>query len=394
MAISNTHVKTLQLGTDQYYISSKYIFDANGTEHTYEEIAAMHNLEVRSVNSLPVASSGTLNAIYLVPVQGGSGQNIKEEYITVVTTLQDTVIYSWEMLGTTEVDLSDYSKNTHYHSVTPNSTKLSAEASGTAVGANGTATVVTGYAAPSTDVVLGEGTTFTTTVTPSTTNLGASASGTAISTQGDSFVQSYPGENSKLVTTSLKGVAGTTSVATVTDAGSKTNGTAASWGASVDANGVLSFNFTANTPTAVTLPTFGSATVATADANATTVATGSLAANGGGATVMTGLGTANIATALTAAAVSSQPSISLLTGVTPGTGVVGVVTGIYSASTTAGAQDKVTTLTSLGTPSTATALTGVKVTAEPTITLSAGSTGDVTVAAATAANTGAAQDNS
>ena len=52
---------------------------------------------------------------------------------------------------------------------------LSASASGTTVGADGTASVVTGYASPTTDTVLGTGTTIT--VTPTTTNIKATASG-------------------------------------------------------------------------------------------------------------------------------------------------------------------------------------------------------------------------
>lgn len=389
MAISNTHLKMVQLGEDQYYVSAKYLLDNSGNEHTFEEIASLHNLEIRAVSILPEPSAQTLNAIYLVP-SSGSSLNIKNEYITIL----DNDNFVWELIGTTETDLSNYATLAHTHTVTPNSTKLSATASGTAVGANGTTSAVTGYESPVTDQVLGTGTTFSTTVTPQNTNVRATASGTALSTNNDSFVKSYPGVSSKLVTTSIKGVSGTTSVATVTNSGSKTNGTASSWSANVDANGVLSFSFTANTPTAVTLPTFGSATVATADANATTVATGTLASNGGGGAVLTGLGTATTANALTSASVSTQPTITLATGASAGTGVVSLTAGIASASTTAGTNDQVSALTGLGAATTSTVLTGVKVTAQPTVTIASGSTGDVTVAAATAANTGAAIQNS
>ena len=62
----------------------------------------------------------------------------------------------------------------------------------------------------------------------------------------------------------------------------------------------------------------------------------------------------------------TQPTISLATGATAGTGVVNVATGIKSATASG---DEVTAVTGLGTPSKDTFLKGVKVTAQPTVTL-------------------------
>ena len=78
------------------------------------------------------------------------------------------------------------------------------------------------------------------------------------------------------------------------------------------------------------------------------MATGSLAANGGGDSVMTGLGTASTASALTGVKVSSQPTVALSTGATAGTGVISVATGITSATTTTNSKDEVTAITALG----------------------------------------------
>lgn len=87
---------------------------------------------------------------------------------------------------------------------------------------------------------------------------------------------------------------------------------------------------------------------------AKTVATGSLSASGSGGTVMTGLGTATTGSALTGVKVTSQPSVSLATSTSSGTGKVSVVTGITSASATggsvsAGTNDQVTAVTGVGT---------------------------------------------
>lgn len=69
----------------------------------------------------------------------------------------------------------------------------------------------------------------------------------------------------------------------------------------------------------------------------------------------------------------TQPTIALATDSTSGTGKVQVVTGITSVSASG---DSVTALTGLGTPSTSSVLTGVKVTAQPTVSLTANNATD------------------
>lgn len=82
---------------------------------------------------------------------------------------------------------------------------------------------------------------------------------------------------------------------TVQEVKSITNGSAASWGASVD-NGILSFSWTANTPTAVTKG--ASASLATPTPKAM-------------ATAITGLGTPTTADCATAITVTKQPTITV-----------------------------------------------------------------------------------
>lgn len=210
------------------------------------------------------------------------------------------------------------------------------------------------------------------------TYLSASASGTAINAptskaltglgtpSTDSFVKSYPGSTSKLTTTTITGVSGSTTASKAT-AGTAVSvakaGTAATvasgslgtetstrtadtpmWGASVT-NETLSFTFKPLSTTSVTPAvsngtitpyTFADVTVPEAAANATTVATGAVAANSTGATVLVGLGTASTGSAITgitptdsnfvtSASVSAQPSVSISSGAT---GDVEVVTDI------------------------------------------------------------------
>lgn len=96
-------------------------------------------------------------------------------------------------------------------------------------------------------------------------------------------------------------------------------------------------------------PTLGTAIkCAKVASSATTVATGSLAADGAGSavvtdvayddiSVLTGLGTPSTDTFAKTVSVKTQPTISLATGATAGTGVISVATGITSATATGGA---------------------------------------------------------
>ena len=83
----------------------------------------------------------------------------------------------------------------------------------------------------------------------------------------------------------------------------------------------------------------------------------------------------------------TQPTIALETGASAGTGVINVATGI---SSTSASGDTVTALTGLGSPSTTTVLTGVTVTTQPSVTLTANSntsTGRITYVQGVSANT-------
>ena len=282
----------------------------------------------------------------------------------------------------------------HIHDVTVTGTNSSSTVTGSATVTGGNSTsAVTGSASIA-----------------NAPKVSASAKYAKVSTGNDTFVKSYPGATSKMVTTSITpagaatsvissvtpstgsvtGVSGSTTASKATagtavavakagtavsipnvtgntsvtaskvksagSAGSK--GTAASWSASVN-DGVLSFSFTANTPTTPsTIPTFESVTAsnttlgtaisvtpAVSNGNITpytftditvpkaasaattvvigvdtdstsvatvgtakTVATGALSSTGTGSSVMTGLGTATTASALTSASLAAGTS--------------------------------------------------------------------------------------
>ena len=184
-------------------------------------------------------------------------------------------------------------------------TKLAATASGVAVGASGTTDVITGF--------------------------GNHITATAITDLNTTTIK-----NPTVTPVSIPNVTGN-DVVTASKV-SATAGQAATWSASVS-NGVLSFDWVANTPTTVTAT----------DVSASKVTLGE---------------------ALSASSVSTDD--------------VTVATGSKSTATA---------ITALGTPTTVAAITGVEVTAQPTITIAASDNGDVTVATSISPISVIASDN-
>lgn len=329
---------------------------------------------------------------------------------------------------------------------------IGATASGTAVGANGTANAITGFGTHVTGNALSTNATFNTSVTPSTKYVTATASNGEVSTTSGNFITGYPNTTAdtfvksvtaetdkSLVTTSITGCAAdTATVSYVTSSASKlvttsvpnvTNvGSASTWafemGTGADAETLIISGINSVAPTlgtAITAATGGVASngagspivtsvtatdnvVAKKAASATTVATGATAANGAGAAVVTGITIGSSGTAITAlgtptsgsaitAASMVQPTISLSLGDANGDGKVQLVNGITSASTSVATDSPIAAITALGTPVTEAVLTDVRITQQPTITISAadtsatGKAGVLTNVSATASGT-------
>ena len=87
-----------------YYLKSETYTQAE----IQQLIAAIKQFRYQSVAELPTASADTMNKIYLVPSTNPQTKNVKDEFITIATTDQGTTTYSWEQIGSTEIDLSGY----------------------------------------------------------------------------------------------------------------------------------------------------------------------------------------------------------------------------------------------------------------------------------------------
>ena len=140
--------------------------------------------------------------------------------------------------GTTDVVLGEnttFSVTNPTITVTPEEKYLAVSVGNAAVGANGTANAVTGYASPTKGNALGVNATFTTDITPTTGYIKAVASNGAVTPSStaaaitgfgahttDTFVKSVTAEtNKKLVVTSITPTNGTESVSKVTKTASK-----------------------------------------------------------------------------------------------------------------------------------------------------------------------------
>ena len=328
LAISDAHIGDVWLstGTNSEYVCTKEISEADAT--AWEKLGDVHDAasstHTHTVTVIGANAKSTVTGTVVVPTVSKT-----KEYMTAAATAGTVSTNTDTVLGA----------NTTFNvsGGTANTTKISATASGTAVAGNGTVAAITDLGTPSTSGALGQAATF-------------KVSG------GGAITNKMVTSTASKVTVTNKNIPNVTANTSVTaskvkNAGSKTDGTAASWSAKV-VNGVLSFAWTANKPTVVTLPTFDSVTAtnttlgANIEASAVTasdvtVATGSLSAQGTGSAVATGVNAITVA--------------------------------VDDA-------DTVTAITGLGTPTTANVLTGVKVTAQPTIKINSGATGDVTVA--------------
>lgn len=73
-----------------------------------EKIADIGSVSLKMVNSLPENGDGKY--IYLVPKSSSESQNSFDEYLWYNS--------AWEMIGTTDIDLSDYLKASEMHEIT------------------------------------------------------------------------------------------------------------------------------------------------------------------------------------------------------------------------------------------------------------------------------------
>ena len=204
-----------------------------------------------------VASSSTTGIFYLVPADNPIGQDIFDEYVTL---LKDNE-YSWEKIGSTAIDFSSLGdlayKDTASGNYTPEGTVSQSTFSGNSLTSTGKYTPAGSVSTP--------------TFTGTQGNVSVSGTPSGSITVGSGTANYTPSGTVAAPTITVTPSTATKYVASsATGGGSVTAGSAASATMPVLSTSVSSEtltlswtpgSFTANTPTAVTLPSFSSQTI-------------------------------------------------------------------------------------------------------------------------------------
>ena len=363
-----------------------------------------------AVTGTLVASADTMYKIYLVPSENGTN-DIYDEYITVNSS---GTTYVWEMFGNTKLpDMTQYVKNKSGHTgETAGDLAYKNTASGSVDVPKTFTTTITPAAK---DVSVTGTTTGSVSLTKSTVDVKPNSTGTAANkyTPGGSVSSSFTGSattsTGKFTPSGSVGFTNTNKTATVSAAGSgeatytpagsvstptitvtpstttKYVASSATGGGSVTAGSAASCtmptytvsgetltitagSFTANTPTAVTLPTFASQTIATGITSATSTQP---SFTGTGARLVT----SNISVPTSASFTGTEGNVSV--SGTPEGSVSSTFTGTDTYLKTAvevgtGASFTGASMTSTGsyTPAAGSASTTVATTESKTVTVS------------------------
>ena len=212
-----------------------------------------------------IASSSTSGKFYLVPTTTQSGKDVYSEYVTV----KNGNNYSWEKVGTTDIDLSNLGALAYKDSV---STSVKPQGSVSQPTFTGDSMTSTGVFTPS-------GTVSTPTFTGTQGSVSVTGTPAGSISVGTGSANYTPGGTVSTPTITVTPSTATKYVAgSATGGGSVTAGSSASCTLPVFSTSVSSEtltlswtegSFTANTPTSVTLPTFSSQTIVSGISSAT-----------------------------------------------------------------------------------------------------------------------------
>lgn len=277
------------------------------------------------------ASASTTGVFYLVPVTTSGGKDIYAEYVTV----KNGNVYSWEKIGTTDIDLSSLGALAYKDSASGNYTPEGTVSQPTFSGSSLTST---GAFTPS-------GSVSQPTFTGTEGNLSVSGTPAGTISVGTGSANYTPEGSVAAPTITVTPSTATKYVAgSATGGGSVTAGSAASCTlptlqtSVVNETLTLSWtagSFTTNTPTAVTLPSFTSQTIVSGISSATSSAP---SFTGTGVNLVFSGSTMSSSGKFTPAGTVSQPTF---TGSEGSVSVSGTPEGTVSQPTFSGTQKSV-----------------------------------------------------
>lgn len=327
------YIKQIRVGNTNYDIKDASAWTQ--IDALWNQMGASLVIVKLDSSVLPDASAGGLGKIFLVPDSSSVQPDVYDEYIIVQDNTAQPTVYSWEVIGNTDIELSNYSLNTHRHTydgrtdadgdhthsiASPTKKYIPVQgnvpltfttewaisalatsklATTTIKGVSGTATVATVNA--STDVSIakagtpvvygtadvGKDTSVVGAVTGTfvTAAIGDVSLGGATTFNTDAFKASYDSNNERLDLVSAS--TGTVLLNTVSASTGDVSTTTVTVTPAVDAPYNRTIVPAVDNGT-ITSYTMGSTTVAKAANSSTTVATGSLSPIAGGADVVTG----------------------------------------------------------------------------------------------------------
>jgi len=322
-------------------VSIKFIVAWNGTgTPDTSKLPDIITIRVGSVDypGQLTPTAADKGAFYLVYSQTQYGSNdVYDEYVAANSGTESSPTYVWEKVGDTSVSFGQ-------DVVLGESTTFT----------NSSSTV--SFSGGTTDVVLGEATTFTasgTAVGKTTKYLSASASGTAVGANGTaSAVTGYPNATTATAIDGFNLTSG--NLVTDTVDGLSTTGSASTWSFTMGIGNnseTLIISGTNSVAPTVTQKTFATGAISS-DGTGDTVVKNVTAGSSHTHTVLASLGSPSTATVLTGVKVTAQPSVTLTANSTTATGRITYVEslGTVTQPTIAvGTNDKVTAIKTLGT---------------------------------------------
>lgn len=111
---TGTNIELL-FDTQNYYTKSQVDGLISGIHQFAYQVEADRSI----IATTPTAAN--MYIIYLLPISGASSPNTKDEYIAIRSGTEGNYTYAWEMIGTTETDLSGYvptSRKVNGHALT------------------------------------------------------------------------------------------------------------------------------------------------------------------------------------------------------------------------------------------------------------------------------------
>lgn len=217
---SDIHIKQIEVGAQPYDVSAvHFLYSVNGLtldiaqdwkEYIDSQVAGNAKIQIilPPNNTLPTASADTLGKIYLIST-GTAEAGTYAEWVTIESIVQwcggSTHEYTWEKIGTTSADLTEYATKTDINTVLGSVHTTAPSSSLTSVNGASSVTVAAGGSQTATGVATEVLQDIITSKSSSISVTGLAFSGTSVTVPNSSYT--FSGHTSVLPKGSISGSA-------------------------------------------------------------------------------------------------------------------------------------------------------------------------------------------